>query len=119
MACRQPVSVISCGGFAVGDRRALRAARRGGAGVPLSRPVEPACAVDPCVEGGDEGLFAEFVCAPTATLHASRTAVAAAIDIRFMKHLRYDVGSDKYAKSSEASSGPRSGSSAGKGRLRG
>jgi hypothetical protein len=29
-------------------------------------------------------LFAELVCAPTATLHASRTAAAADIDIRFM-----------------------------------
>jgi hypothetical protein len=80
--------VISCGGFAVGDERALRVARRCGAGVPLSRPVEPVCAVVPWVDGGEEGLFAGLVCAASVTLHARRTAMAAEIAIRFMKHLR-------------------------------
>lgn len=82
--------------------RVLRAARRCGAGVdfspvvePLggvvvcvSRVAEPVCAADPCVEVGEEGLFAELVCAPSATLHASRRAVAADVDIGFMRHLR-------------------------------
>jgi hypothetical protein len=80
--------VISCGGFVVVDDRVLRAARRCGAGVAFSGAVEPVCAVDLCVVVGGEGLFAELVCAPTATLHASRMAVAADIDIRFMRHLR-------------------------------
>jgi hypothetical protein len=98
---RQPVKVTSCGGLAVCEDAELLLARRCGAGVlsfvePLCgvvacvpRVVEPGvCVVDPCDEVGEEGLSVELFCAPSATLHASRMAVATDTDMRFMRYLR-------------------------------
>jgi hypothetical protein len=97
---RQPVNVTSCGGLVACEDDGLLDARRCRAGVAalsfveplgvvcLSRVLEPGvCDVDPCDEVGEEGLSVELFCAPSATLHARRMAVATDIDMRFMTYL--------------------------------